>query len=78
MGEHQSGKYPGHTDHRRPVELVHADWFERITDAIAAERQNKGWSRAKEALIAENWERLQFLTKRPSAQRTSPNPTTSR
>ncbi|GEO97884.1 hypothetical protein GCM10007887_01380 [Methylobacterium haplocladii] len=40
-----------------------------ITDAIAAERQIKGWSRAKkEALIAENWDRLQELAKRPTAR----------
>jgi putative endonuclease len=29
------------------VSLAYSQWFERITDAIAAERQVKGWSRAK-------------------------------
>ena len=45
--EHQIGAYPGsYTYSRRPVELVWSDHFDRITDAIAAERQIKGWSRA--------------------------------
>jgi predicted GIY-YIG superfamily endonuclease len=36
--------------------------FQWITDAIAAERQLKGWSRAKkEALIAGDYERLKEL-----------------
>ena len=75
IGEHQSGAYPGHTYHRRPVELVYADWFEQITDAIAAERQIKGWSRAKkEALIAKNWDRLQTLAKRPTARTAQSKP----
>jgi putative endonuclease len=39
--------------------LVFAQWFDRITDAIEAERQVKGWSRAKkEALIRGEFERL--------------------
>ena len=42
---------------RRPVTLVFSQWFDRITDAIAAERQVKGWSRKKkEALIRGDFE----------------------
>lgn len=53
VAEHNAGTYGGWTAARRPVELVFAQAFERITDAIAAERQLKGWSRAKkEALIS--------------------------
>jgi putative endonuclease len=64
--EHQIGAYPGsYTYSRRPVELVWSDHFDRITDAIAAERQVKGWSRAKkEALIQGRWELIQQLAKR--------------
>ncbi len=47
LAEHSSGHYGGYTSKRLPVTLVHSQWFERITDAIAAERQVKGWSRAK-------------------------------
>ncbi len=69
LGEHQAGTRIGYTSHRRPVTLVYAEWFDRITDAVAAERRIKGWSRAKkEALIAEDWDRVQFLAKRPSAR----------
>jgi putative endonuclease len=60
------------------VTLVYAEWFDRITDAIAMERRIKGLSRAKkEALIAEDWDRVQILAKRPSARARSSNPTTS-
>lgn len=53
IAEHNAGTYGGYTKSRRPVALVHSIEFQRIEDAIAAERQLKGWSRAKkEALIA--------------------------
>ncbi|WP_041929045.1 GIY-YIG nuclease family protein [Methylorubrum extorquens] len=69
LAEHQAGTHAGYTYRRRPVTLVYAEWFDRITDAIAMERRIKGWSRAKkEALIAEDWDRVQFLAKRPSAR----------
>ena len=77
FGEHQAGTYPGYTYFRRPVTLVYAEWFDRITDAIAAERRIKGWSRAKkEALIAGDWDLLVFLAMRPSARNgvLPPNP----
>jgi putative endonuclease len=52
IGEHQGGEIRGYTSTRRPVTLVFAEQFGRITDAIEAERRIKGWSRAKkEALI---------------------------
>ena len=38
------------------------EFFERITDAIAAERQLKGWNRAKkEALIRGDFELIRKL-----------------
>jgi len=64
VSEHQSGHFPGYTETRRPVELAYSEHFERITDAIAAERQIKGWSRAKkEALMAGDFARLGDLAK---------------
>lgn len=69
LADHQTGTHVGYTYHRRPVTLVYAEWFDRITDAIAAERRIEGWSRAKkEALIAKDGDRVQFLAKRPSAR----------
>ena len=65
IAEHQSGVIPGYTSTRRPVELVWSEFFERITDAIAVERQIKSWSRAKkEALIQGDWSLLRRWAKR--------------
>jgi putative endonuclease len=49
VDEHNAGAHPGYTYSRRPVVLVWSEHFDRITDGIAAERQLKGWSRAKGA-----------------------------
>ncbi|MGE3967318.1 MAG: GIY-YIG nuclease family protein [Dongiaceae bacterium] len=72
--EHNAGTYGGFTKSRRPVALVYSDAFERITDAIAAERRLKGWSRAKkEALIAGDLKRLAELSRSRSSD---PHPST--
>jgi len=63
VGTRNSGVTGGYTASRRPVTLVFAQDFDRITDAIAAERQLKGWSRAKkEALIRGDYEMLHLLS----------------
>ena len=65
VSQHNLGVYGGYTARRRPVSLVYSAHFERILDAIAAERQIKGWSRAKkEALIRGEFEALPELAKR--------------
>lgn len=65
LSEHQQGLHAGYTAARLPVALVWSGEFERITDAIAFERQLKGWSRAKkEAVIKGEWERLPGLASR--------------
>lgn len=65
VAEHNAGTHGGYTSGRRPVTLVFSEGFERIEDAIAAERQIKGWSRAKKAaLIAGEWNRLPALARR--------------
>jgi putative endonuclease len=52
VSEHDAGTYGGYTKKRRPVVLAFSQEFADITDAIAAERQVKGWRREKkEALI---------------------------
>jgi putative endonuclease len=64
VNEHNAGTYEGYTKSRRPVELVYHEEFQRITDAIAAERQLKGWSRAKkEALIKGDWKLISELAR---------------
>jgi putative endonuclease len=66
LSEHRQGLCGGYTAARLPVVLVWSGEFDRILDAIAFERQLKGWSRAKkEALIAGEWERLPGLASRP-------------
>jgi putative endonuclease len=70
VAQHNAGTFGGYTAQRRPVTLVFSQWFERITDAIEAERQVKGWSRAKkEALIGGEFERLPELSKRHQPHR---------
>jgi putative endonuclease len=65
IAQHNAGAYPGYTFTRRPVILVWSDYFERIADGIAAERQIKGWSRAKkEALMRSNWDDVSDLSRR--------------
>lgn len=62
---HQNGDNKGcYTYFRRPVVLVYCDYFNDVRNAIAFEKQVKGWSRKKkEALIASDWERLKILSK---------------
>ena len=65
IAEHQSGTFDGYTARRRPVTLVFQQHFERVEDAVAAERQVKGWRRAKkEALIRGDFEALPALSRR--------------
>jgi putative endonuclease len=63
--QHNAGAHKGYTFSRRPVVLVWSEHFERITDAIAAERQLKCWSRAKkEALLRSDWSKISELSRR--------------
>ena len=65
IDEHNAGAHQGYTYSRRPVVLVWSEHFDRITDGIAAERQLKGWSRAKkEALIRSDWTSVSQLAQR--------------
>ena len=69
VAEHQAGAYRGYTSTRRPVHLVWSEYFDRITDAIAAERKIKGWSRAKkEALIEADWAEITRLARRRAGE----------
>jgi putative endonuclease len=63
VAEHNAGTYDGWTAGRRPVELVYAEYFENVTDAISAERQIKRWGHAKkEAVIRGDFQRLSSLS----------------
>ena len=67
VAEHNAGKFAGYTHSRRPVKLVFSEWFDKISDAIAAERKLKGWSRAKKlAFVRGDFAKLKTLAKRRS------------
>ena len=61
--EHEKGiAADSYTSTRRPVELVFAERFNDIWQAVAFEKQVKGWSRKKkEAIIKDNWDALPKL-----------------
>lgn len=62
---HDSGALGGYTATRRPVALVWSEMFEEREQAFQAERQIKGWSRAKkEALIRGDFAALRSLASR--------------
>ena len=64
LGAHQSALIPGYTSTRLPVKLVWSNEFPTRYEAIQAERQLKGWSRAKKlALIRGDWELISALAR---------------
>jgi putative endonuclease len=64
--EHENGLNPNaYTHKRRPVKLVFCERFTDVNQAIAFEKQVKGWNRKKkEAIINDNWHLLPELSKR--------------
>ncbi len=68
LSEHMQGVFADcYPFKRRPVKLVLSEHFEWITDAIAAERRIKGWSRAKkETYMSEDFLTVVALAKRRS------------
>ena len=79
LSAHQSASIPGYTSTRLPVTLVWSSEFPTRYEAIQAERQIKGWSRAKKlALIRGDWKpdqraRPEFGGKGKGFDRLSPN-----
>jgi len=66
VSEHAQGLIKGcYTESRLPVELAFSEYFQRIDEAVAAERRIKGWSRAKkEAMMRGDFAALSTLAKR--------------
>jgi len=61
-----------YTFSRRPVELKYFEIFTDVNQAIAREKQLKGWSRKKkQALIGENFDKLKELSKSKSGKKDS-------
>ncbi len=51
VSEHLAGDNPGFTQRYHITRLVHLEQFGEIEDAIAREKQLKGWSRAKKVKL---------------------------
>ncbi|MDY0987471.1 GIY-YIG nuclease family protein [Flavobacterium sp. CFBP9031] len=64
LNEHNYGlNQESYTFHKRPLELVFCTDFNDVIQAIAFEKQVKGWSRKKkEAIIKDKWEDLKKLS----------------
>lgn len=72
VGDHKSGLILGFTADHLPVEHVWSQEFPTRDEARAAEKQVKGWSRAKKlALIRGDWERISALAKSKNGPSTS-------
>jgi len=70
LAEHQSGAIRGFTSSYLPVSLVWSQEFTNRDEALAAERQIKGWSRAKKlALIRGHWPEISRLAKNKTGLR---------
>jgi predicted GIY-YIG superfamily endonuclease len=74
LAQHAGGETLGcYTHARRPVKLVWEQAFGSREEALTAERQVKGWNRAKKtALVAGDWHRIQQLawgTRNPLPER---------
>ncbi|MES2754963.1 MAG: TrmH family RNA methyltransferase [Pseudomonadota bacterium] len=67
IAQHQHGEISGYTQTRRPVSLIWSQEFPSRLEALAAERQIKGWTRRKkEALIRGDWADLHDAAIPPS------------
>ncbi len=72
IGEHRSGRIPGFTHDKLPVELVWSEEFQTRDEAKAMEKRIKGWGRAKKmALIRGDWEEISLLAKKKDGPSTS-------
>ena len=64
IGTHQSGELPGYTLHRRPLSLAYSQECVTREEALSAELQIKGWSRAKkEAMFRGDWAQVSRLSR---------------
>ena len=71
IAQHNSGWLPGFASDHLPVVLVWSQEFPSRYEALCAERQIKGWSRAKKmALIQGDWLRISELAKSKSSPST--------
>lgn len=64
IAQHQLGQVDSYTASRLPFNLLFSQSFVTREEAISAERQIKGWSRAKkEAMMRGDWKKMSELAK---------------
>ncbi len=65
IGQHSTGAIAGcYTFNRRPLMVVFSQEFSTREEALASERQIKGWGRKKkEAMIRGDWEEVSRLAR---------------
>ena len=72
LAQHRSGVVRGFASDHLPVELVWSQEFPNRYEALAAERQIKGWRRAKKlALIRGDWPLIPKLARKNDSPSTS-------
>ncbi|HEY3302254.1 MAG TPA: GIY-YIG nuclease family protein [Candidatus Binatia bacterium] len=65
LAKHQAGEIEGYTSARLLVRLLFSEQFETREEALACERQIKGWSRKKkEAPMRGDWNEISRLAHR--------------
>ena len=68
VDEHKRGLIPGFTTKYHVTRLVHFEQFANVRDAIAREKEIKGWGRARKIRLIEErnpvWEDLARLWRR--------------
>ena len=70
IAQHHMGALPGYTSIRLPVTLLKCESFSTREEALTAEMQLKGWSRAKkEAWVRNDFVLLQQLAKKNFSRR---------
>ena len=64
IAKHQAGEVKDYTSARLPVVLLFSEEFPAREEALACERQIKGWSRRKkEALMRGDWAEISRLAR---------------
>lgn len=75
VNEHQCGRNHGFTSRYRVTRLVYFEEFGDIRDAIAREKEIKGWTRSRKTSLVEvrnpTWDDLATSTADPSRLRRS-------
>jgi putative endonuclease len=65
IAKHKAGEIVGYTSTRLPIRLIFSEEFSTRAEALASERQIKGWSRKKkEALMRGDWPEVSRLAQR--------------